>query len=37
MEPNKCSEMGFFSFDKLPEPMTLQTKNYMTNYLNSKI
>jgi mutator protein MutT len=36
MEPNKCSEVGFFSLDELPEPMTFQTKDYVKNYLNSK-
>lgn len=36
MEPDKCSEIGFFSLDKLPEPMTSQTKEYVKSYLNSK-
>ena len=36
MEPDKCSEVEFFSLDELPEPMTSQTKDYVKNYLNSK-
>lgn len=36
MEPDKCSGIGFYSLDNLPEPMTSQTKNYVEKYLRSR-
>lgn len=36
MEPDKCGGVGFFDLYNLPEPMTSQTQDYISKYLNSK-
>lgn len=34
MEPNKCLEWGWFSLDKLPEPLFLPLKNFIEEHMN---
>lgn len=29
MEPDKCTEMGWYALDNLPEPLFLSTKNFV--------
>ena len=36
MEPKKCSELGWFDLDKLPEPLTEWTRYYLEAYKTGK-
>jgi len=34
MEPDKCSEWEWFSWDELPEPLFLSTRNFVNTGYN---